>query len=68
MRKVISRRIRRSGGGLNLAADVDAVIVVNDGSSTSTEAEAHSTRRIVQPPAAEAHDGRRDYVHDKGER
>jgi hypothetical protein len=49
VRKVIRRRIRRQEGGVNLAADVDAVLSVNTGESGQTSStRVRSRRRIVQ--------------------
>jgi hypothetical protein len=49
VRKVIRRRIRRQEGGVNVAADVDAVVSVNTGESGQTSStRVRSRRRIVQ--------------------
>jgi hypothetical protein len=39
MRKEIRKRIRRNEPGLNIAADVHSVVVVNDGRSRAGEAD-----------------------------
>jgi hypothetical protein len=49
MRKVFKRRIRRQEGGVNIAADIDAVVSVNRGESGQTSSiRSRSRRRIVQ--------------------
>jgi hypothetical protein len=48
VRKVIRKRIRRKEGGVDLAADIDAVIATNVGESGSSEARSESHQRIVQ--------------------
>jgi hypothetical protein len=49
MRKVIRRRIRRSEGGVNLAADVDASISVNTGNEgETTHTQVRSSHSVVQ--------------------
>jgi len=49
MRKTIRRRIQRSGGGINLAAGLDAVISVNHGADgESSETRSRSEIRIEQ--------------------
>jgi hypothetical protein len=53
MRKVIKRRIRRQVGGVNVAADVDAVVSINTGQEGQvTRTKARSRRRIVQRSGA----------------
>lgn len=44
MRRVVSRRIRRSGGGVNVVADVNVVVVT--GSDGTASARQHA--RVVQ--------------------
>lgn len=52
MRKVIRKRIRRSDGGVNIAADIDAVIAINTGEDAKTSRTAvHSSHRVVQRSA-----------------
>ncbi len=49
MHKVIRKRVRRSEGGVNIAADIDAVIAINTGEgSRVTRTEAHSSHTVVQ--------------------
>ena len=45
MRKEIHRRIRKSGPGLNVVADIDAVVVVNDGTARTNRARDREARR-----------------------
>ena len=53
MHKVIRKRVRRTGGGLNVALDVDAVIAINTGEDARmTRTEAHSSHTVVQGEAA----------------
>ena len=52
MRKVIRRRIRRSGGGLNVVADVDAAIAINTGEDAKvSETVVRSSHSVVQGDA-----------------
>ena len=49
MRKVISRRIRHNEGGVNIAADIDAVIAVNTGADAGTShTVVRSSHTVVQ--------------------
>jgi hypothetical protein len=49
VRKVIKRRIRHEKDGVNVAADIDAVIAVNTGQPGQTSRNrVRSRRRIVQ--------------------
>jgi hypothetical protein len=49
VRKVFKRRIRRQEDGVNLAADIDAVVSVNTGESGKTSVTRSQSRsRIVQ--------------------
>ena len=49
VRKIIRRRIRSQEGGVNVAADVDAVVSVNTGEpGQTTSTRVRSRRRIVQ--------------------
>jgi hypothetical protein len=49
VRKVIRRRIRRQEGGVNVAADVDAVVSINTGEAGQTSStRVRSRRRIIQ--------------------
>jgi hypothetical protein len=61
VRKVIRRRIRRQEGGVNVAADVDAVVSINTGESGQTSStRVRSRRRIVQRsggPKGSGHSG-----------
>ena len=51
VRKIIRKRIRRQDKGLNLAADVDAVVAVNTGSSPSQVVRHSSRHSVVQDSA-----------------
>jgi hypothetical protein len=54
MRRVIRKTIRHSEGGLNVAADIDAVIAINTGEdATSSETVVRSSHRVVQGGAGE---------------
>ena len=56
MRRVIRKQVRRSEGGVNLAADVDATIAINAGEDAAvSRTVVHSTHTVVQGRA-----GRRD--------
>lgn len=46
MRKVIRKQIRRTDGGINIAADVNAVIATGEGEKTHTSVS--SKQRVVQ--------------------
>lgn len=46
MRKVIKRRIRKSSGGVNIAADVSAAIATGEGQSSHVSSS--SAQRVVQ--------------------
>lgn len=49
MRKLVRKRVRRSGNGRQVVADVSAVVVTNAGQRESSgEASAHQRARIVQ--------------------
>ena len=53
MHKVIRKRVRRTEGGVQLAADIDAVIAINTGEDRRvTRTEAHSSHTVVQGEAA----------------
>jgi hypothetical protein len=53
MRKVIRKRIRHSDGGLNVAADIDAVIAVNTGADAATShTVVRSSHTVVQGAGA----------------
>jgi hypothetical protein len=58
MRKVIRRHIRERSGGVDVAADVNAVIAVNDGSSRTQAVQSTSVQStsIVQGTSARAGD------------
>ena len=58
MKKVVRRTIRRKTGGIDLAADVNAVIAVNEGDGSGS-AEASSSQRIVQRSRVSAQPGPR---------
>jgi hypothetical protein len=52
IRKVIEKRMRRQGKGVNAAGDVHAVIAANVGEGRShTHVSSHSRQRIVQRSA-----------------
>jgi CMP-2-keto-3-deoxyoctulosonic acid synthetase len=54
VRKVFKRRIRREQDGLNVAADIDAVVSVNTGESGQTSVtRSRSRSRIVQRSGSE---------------
>jgi hypothetical protein len=54
MHKVIRKRVRRNDGGVNIAADIDAVITINTGEGARvTRTEAHSSHTVVQGEAAD---------------
>jgi hypothetical protein len=48
MRRVIKKRIRHQDRGLNVAADVNAVISVDEGSGETQKTVSKSHSRIVQ--------------------
>jgi hypothetical protein len=48
MRKVIKERIRRRARGLDLAADINAVIAVNDGREDQTVSEEQGFKPITR--------------------
>jgi 2-polyprenyl-6-methoxyphenol hydroxylase-like FAD-dependent oxidoreductase len=48
MRKVIKERIRRRARGLDLAADINAVIAVNDGREKQTVSEEQGFKPITR--------------------
>lgn len=50
MRKVIRKRIRRSEDGVNLAADIDAVVSVNSGPGQVSQTVVRSRHSVVQGP------------------
>jgi hypothetical protein len=53
MRKVIRKRIRHNDGGLNVAADIDAVIAVNTGADAATShTVVRSSHTVVQGAGA----------------
>ena len=58
MRRVIRRHVRRSSGGIDVALDVNAVVAVNDGSTSSVES-VQSTS-VTQTTSARAADEGRD--------
>jgi hypothetical protein len=54
MRRVIRKQIRRQEPGINIAADVDAVVAVNSGTpGQTTTTRSKSTRQVVQGPPAD---------------
>lgn len=54
MRRVIRTSIRRSEGGVNVAADIDAAITINTGrDATSSRTEVRSSHSVVQGGAGE---------------
>jgi hypothetical protein len=48
MRTVNTTRLRHQAEGLNVVADVDAVVAVNSGEGARSEATAVSRQRVVQ--------------------
>ncbi len=48
MRKVIRKRVRRREDGIDIAADVDAVIAINHGRGQVSETHVSSHHRVVQ--------------------
>ena len=55
--RVYRRRIRRSKGGVNLAADVEAVVAANVGeAATRTRVSRKSSVRVVQRRSSNAGD------------
>lgn len=48
MRKVIKKRLRHEAEGLNVAADIDAVIAVDHGEGGKSGAAAVSRQKVVQ--------------------
>ena len=54
MHKVIRKRIRHHEDGVNVAADVDAVIAINTGAdATSSRTVVHSSHSVVQGTGAQ---------------
>ncbi len=67
MRKIVRKRIRRSAGAVNIAADIDAVIVVNTGDEAGvSRTVARSSHTVVQGarPAPDANDPTKE-THDR---
>jgi hypothetical protein len=53
MHKVIRKRIRRNENGVNLVADIDAVIAVNTGGDAKrSQTVSHSSHVVAQGPTA----------------
>lgn len=53
MHKVVRKRIRHNKDGVNIAADIDAVIAINTGADArSSHATAHSSHVVVQSTTA----------------
>ncbi len=48
MRKVFNRRVRREKDGLNLAADINAVVSVNEGERGKNAVSSKTHTRVVQ--------------------
>ena len=66
VRKVIRRRIRHEEGGVNVAADVDAVVSINTGESGQTSStRVRSRRRIVQRSGGPKDSGRTGDPQDR---
>ena len=58
MRRVIRKQIRHEDEGLNVAADVNAVIADNRGTAgETTTTHSHTTRRVVQDSRAKRRGG-----------
>jgi hypothetical protein len=54
MRRVIRKRVRRSAAGVNIAADVDAAIVINTGGdAAASQTVVRSIHTVVQGRAGE---------------
>ena len=54
MHKVIRKRIRRNEDGVNVAADVDAVVAINTGADAmSSRTVVHSSHTVVQGAAGD---------------
>jgi hypothetical protein len=53
MRKVVRKRVRRQEEGVNVAADVDAVIAINTGEGERQHVSAKSRRTVRQPEPRE---------------
>ena len=69
IRKIIQRRIRHSGGGVNAAADVNAVVAanVNEAGSSHTHVSRRQSTRIVQRGGkTEVYEEHRDPPADEG--
>lgn len=57
MHKVIRKRIRQDKDGVNIAADIDAVIAINTGEDAKTSRTVvHSSKTVVQGAAADHSD------------
>ena len=52
MRRIINKRIRRQGKGLNLAADINAVISTGEKPGEASKTESKSHVRVVQSSRA----------------
>jgi hypothetical protein len=48
MRKVFNRRVRREEDGLNLAADINAVVAVTEGERGKNAVSSKTRTRVVQ--------------------
>jgi hypothetical protein len=64
IRKIIQRRIRRSGNGVDLIGDVNAAVSANVGESSSTS---HvSSRSSVSAQSMRQHRGENNDAEDQG--
>jgi hypothetical protein len=52
MRRVIRKRVRRRENGVNVAADIDAVVAINTGSGKRQGVSVKSEHRVVQDSRA----------------
>jgi hypothetical protein len=52
MHKVIRKRIRLDENGVNIVADIDAVIAINTGGGKRSQTVAHSSHNVAQGGAA----------------
>ena len=69
IRKIIQRRIRHSGGGVNAVADINAVVAgnVNEPGSSRTHVSTRQSTHIVQKGGkTEVYDERSDGPADEG--
>jgi hypothetical protein len=69
MRRVIRKQVRHREEGLNVAADVSAVVAVNrGGAGETTTTHSHATQRVVQDSRAKRRfedDGRKPNTQEE---